>query len=119
MTEVDGATGRPAPTRTAHILYLLHALAPFTAWTLAVIAVVIGAINRDAVKGTWVDSHYSWLLSTFWVGIALLVVLTVIFVLSVLGIFLLWLLWFVLTVWYLYRVIKGWMRLNDGRPAPQ
>jgi len=119
MTDIDGGTGRPAPTRTAHVLYILHALAPFTWWTLAAVAVLIGYINRDSVRGTWVESHYSWLASTFWRGIILIIVLTVIFVLSVLGIFLLWLLWFVLTVWYLYRVIKGWMRLNDGQPAPQ
>ena len=106
-------------TTSAHILYAMHALAPFTFWTLALIAVIVGAIGRDNVRGTWVESHYSWLASTFWRGIILIVVLTVIFVLSVLGIFLLWLLWFVLTVWYLYRVIKGWMRLNDGQPAPQ
>ena len=41
-----------------------------------------------------------------------------IFFLSIVGILFIGLLWFVLTVWYLWRVIKGWMRLADGNPAP-
>ena len=64
------------------------------------------------------ERHYAWLLATFIRGIVLLVVLTTLFVLSVVGILLLWLLWAGLTIWYLYRVIRGWLRLNDNQPAP-
>jgi uncharacterized membrane protein len=118
MADIEHDSGTAAPTRTAHILYALHVLAPFTMWTLALLAVILGAINREAVRGTWVESHYSWLASTFWRGILLVVGLTIVFVLSLVGILFLWLLWFILTVWYLYRVIRGWMRLGDGKPAP-
>jgi len=118
MAEIEHDSGRAAPTSTAHILYILHALAPFTLWSLSVVAVIIGAITRDTVRGTWVESHYSWLLRTFAWGMLWLVVGTVIFVMTVVGIFLLWALWGVLTIWYLYRVIRGWLRLNDGLPAP-
>ena len=117
MTEIEHDSGR-APTRTAHILYLLHALSPFTLWSLSLVAVIIGAVHRDAVRGTWVETHYAWLLGTFIRGIVLLVGLTILFVLSIVGILLLWLLWAGLTIWYLYRVIRGWLRLNDGKPAP-
>jgi uncharacterized membrane protein len=37
----------------------------------------------------------------------------------VIGLFVLFIPWFILTVWYLYRVIKGWLRLNDHQPAPE
>jgi uncharacterized membrane protein len=47
------------------------------------------------------------------------VLFTVIFVVTVVGIFLLFIPWFILTCWYLYRVIRGWMRLNDRKPAPE
>ena len=97
---------------------MLHVLAPFTMWTLALIAVFFGYLNRSSVRGTWVDSHYDWLSSTFWRGIGLVIILTVIFFLSIVGILFLGILWFGLTVWYLWRVIKGWMRLSDGKPAP-
>lgn len=109
---------RPAPTSTAHVLYLMHALSPFTLWTLALLALLVGAITRDSVRGTWVETHYAWLLRTCLWGLFWLVALTVIFFVTVIGIFLVWIPWGVLTIWYLYRVIRGWLRLNEGKPAP-
>ena len=102
------------------ILYLLHALAPFTAWLLAVIAIVLGAAKRDDVRGTYLDSHFSWLSRTFWWGLLWILVcgvLTALLILSILLSPLFWLPYTVLFFWYLYRVIKGWLRLNDGQPV--
>lgn len=118
MAQIEHDTGRAAPTRVAHIMYILHAISPFTLWTLSLVAVIVGAINRDAVRGTWVETHYSWLLRTFMWGMVWLVIMTVVFVVTIVGILLLFIPWTVLTVWYLYRVIRGWLLLNDGRPAP-
>ena len=118
MSQIEHDSGRPAPTRVAHIMYILHAISPFTLWTLSLVAVIVGAINRDAVRGTWVETHYSWLLRTFMWGMVWLVIMTVVFVVTIVGILLLFIPWTVLTVWYLYRVIRGWLLLNDGRPAP-
>jgi uncharacterized membrane protein len=118
MTEIDATSGRPVATTNVHILYALHLVSPFTLWSLSLLAVIIGAFVRDSVRGTYVESHISWLLRTFCWGILWLVIGTTIFVLSVVGIFLLWALWGILTIWYIYRVIRGWLRLNDGRPAP-
>jgi len=44
-------------------------------------------------------------------------VITFILFITIVGILLLWLPWVILTIWYLYRVIKGWLRLNDGQPV--
>ena len=118
MTEIEHDTGRAPETKTANILYLMHAVSPFTMWTLSVVAVIVGAFTRDSVRGTWVESHYSWLLRTFCWGILWLVVLSFIFFITVIGIFLIWIPWGILTIWYLYRVIRGWLLLNEGRPAP-
>jgi uncharacterized membrane protein len=106
--------------RLAQILYLLHALAPFTAWLLAIIAIVLGAAKRDDVRGTYLDSHFSWLSRTFWWGLLWILVcgvLTLLLVLTILLAPLAWLPYTVLFFWYLYRVIKGWLRLNDARPV--
>ena len=118
MTEIDATSGRPVATTNAHILYAMHAVSPFTLWSLSLVAVIIGAFVRDSARGTFLESHYSWLLRTFCWGLLWLVIGTTIFVLTVVGIFLLWALWGILTLWYLYRVIRGWLRLNDRRPAP-
>jgi uncharacterized membrane protein len=115
----------PAPKlddekRLAQILYLLHALAPFTAWLLAIIAIVLGAAKRDDVRGTFLDSHFSWLSRTFWWGLLWILVCGVLTFLMVITILLMPLAWIPYTglfFWYLYRVIKGWLRLNDGRPV--
>jgi uncharacterized membrane protein len=97
---------------------VLHAISPFTLWSLSVVAVIIGAIARDSARGTWVDSHYSWLARTFFWGLLWLAIVTFVLVLSIVGILVLWLAWGVLTIWYLYRVVRGWLLLNDRRPAP-
>ena len=119
MTEIEHDTGRPVSTTNAQVLYILHAIAPFTYWLLALLAVIIGAIARDNVRGTWLESHYSYLSRTFWWGLLWLVIFTVVFTVTVIGLFILFIPWFILTVWYLYRVIRGWLRLNDRQPAPE
>ena len=101
------------------ILYLMHALAPFTAWLLAVIAIVLGAARRDDVRGTYLDSHFSWLSRTFWWGLLWVVacgVLTGLMFLTVILIPVAWLPYLGLFIWYLYRVVKGWLRLSEGKP---
>ena len=120
MTEIEHGTGRPpGNTGVAHVMYIMHAISPFTLWTLSLLAVIVGAFTRDSVRGTWVESHYSWLLRTFLWGVLWLVIVTVVFFVTVIGILVVWIPWGILTIWYLYRVIRGWLRLNDGRPAPE
>jgi uncharacterized membrane protein len=106
-------------TRILHFLYLLHGLAPFTAWLLAVGAIIVGIVKKDDVRGTYLESHVAWLSRTFWFGllwIAICGVITFILVITVVGILIWWLPWTILFIWYLYRVIRGWLRLSDGKP---
>jgi uncharacterized membrane protein len=115
----------------AHVLYGLHGfsalmgmLGPMlivttflTGWP-SIVAVIINYVKRGDVRGTYLDSHFSWQLRTFWyallwVAIALLLIFTVI------GIPFAWVLVLVLGLWVLYRIIRGWIALVDGRPMPQ
>ena len=118
MTQIENDTPRPVSTTNAQILYIMHGIAPFTAWTLALIAVIIGVFARGSHRGTFVDSHYSYLARTFWWTVLWAVIVTFIFAITIVGLFLLFIPWGILTIWYLYRVIRGWLRLNDGLPAP-
>ena len=107
-------------TRIVHILYLLHGLAPFTLWLLALVAIFIGMMKKDDVQGTILASHVSWLSRTFWWGLLWIVVcsaLTAIMFLTIILIPVAWLPYMVLFIWYLYRVVRGWIRLNDGQPV--
>ena len=121
-TEPAAAQGRDleGDKRLTHILYLLHGLAPFTAWLLAVVAIVLGMARRDDVRGTFLDSHFSWLQRTFWWGllwIGICGVITFVLIVTIIGVVIAWLPFTILFLWYLYRVIKGWMKLNDGLPV--
>jgi uncharacterized membrane protein len=118
MAQIEHETGRPASTTNLQVLYVLHAIAPFTYWILAALAVMIGAVARGSARGTYLDSHYSYLARTFWWGLLWLVLFTVIFAITLVGLFILFIPWGILTIWYLYRVIRGWLLLNDGKAAP-
>ena len=103
-----------------HVLYGMHAVAPFTLWTFAIIAMIIGLVKRDDVRGTWLDSHYRYLSSTVWWGLLWAVLAwSVFWILGLLtlgiGMLVLWILPVAVLVWYLYRVVKGWLCLNDKK----
>lgn len=106
----------------AHVMYALHGLAPFTFWTLAVVAMIIGLVKRSDVAGTWLDSHYAYMSRTFWWGILWAVLAWGAFwVLGILtlgiGMAVLWVLPLAVLIWYLYRVIKGWIKLTKQQPV--
>jgi uncharacterized membrane protein len=105
----------------AHVLYGLHALAPFTMLTLAVVAMIIGMVKRDAVRDTWLETHFSWLSRTFWWGLLAWVVAVGLFwIISLvtlgIGAIFAWIFPAAVFVWYLYRVLVGWLKLGDLKP---
>lgn len=92
------------------LVYGLQALSLVTGITLFV-AVIIDYVKRDDVRGSWLESHFSWQIRTFWWSLlwTILGALTVVLLIGylILGIELLW---------FIYRVLKGWLRLRDERP---
>ena len=91
------------------VVYVLQALSFFTGIT-AIVGIVINYVKRDDAKGTIFESHFDWQIRTFWWGLLW----------SVIGVATIWLLvgFFVLFaawVWAIYRVIKGWLKLNEGK----
>ncbi|MBK8325391.1 MAG: hypothetical protein IPL06_22675 [Betaproteobacteria bacterium] len=117
MNDAAPARDPEGNTRIVHILYILHGLAPFTMWLLAVVAIIIGMVKKSDLQGTVLASHVSWLSRTFWWGLLWIVictVLTFLFIISIILAILYWLPFTVLFIWYPYRVIKGWLKLNDG-----
>ena len=82
-----------------------------------IIAVIIGHVKVDDAKGTWLESHYRWQIRTFWFGL-LWVMLCGVFVVATLGLGLLiaWLPLALVGVWFVYRILRGWLRLIDRQP---
>ena len=86
-----------------------------TGWP-SIIAVILNYVKRSDVGGTWLESHFRWQIRTFWFGL-LWVALCVLFVIVTLGIGILiaWLPLVLVSVWFVYRVARGWIRLREGR----
>ncbi len=92
------------------VVYALQA-ASFLVGMTFVVAVIINYVKRDEVRGTWLESHFRWQIRTFWYSLLWAVVGILTFVLVV-G-------YFVLVadaIWVVYRIVRGWLRLNDGKP---
>ena len=92
------------------VIYALQAAGFFVGLTW-IVAVVMNYVKKDDVAGTWLQSHFRWQIRTFWFGLlwgAIGGVLCVIFI----GFAIL----FANAVWIIYRIVKGWLNLNDGKP---
>jgi len=92
------------------VIYALYASSILVGVTILV-AIVMNYVKRDDVAGTWLESHFRWQIRTFWFGL-LWSVLGVLSMVLVVGFFVL----FANLVWFIYRIVKGWIRLNEGRP---
>ena len=86
----------------------------FSAGLIAVVAIVIDYVKFDEARGTWLESHFRWQIRTFWFGLLWLATGCVLF-LTLILIPLAWLIWTVAAIWVVYRIVKGWLALNDRR----
>ncbi|RPH79870.1 MAG: hypothetical protein EHM88_13585 [Candidatus Rokuibacteriota bacterium] len=126
-------TAEPGPSLVTwtHAIYALHAFslltgiigaatvvgAFLTGWP-SLIAVILNYVKRSEARGTWLESHFRWQIRTFWFGL-LWVALCLLFVVATLGIGLLiaWLPLAVVGLWFIYRIVRGWLALIDRRPV--
>ncbi len=107
-----------------HISYALHAVVAVGAVlpgaqpsiVLLIAAFILDLVKRDDARGTWQESHFSWRIrSVLWAGLLYLVTIPLWLLFVLPG----WVAWCAISVWFLYRVIRGWLALNDRRPMPQ
>jgi uncharacterized membrane protein len=120
--------------RITQVTYALHALGlvigAFGASTLigsflfgwpSIIAVIINYVKRGDARGTWLESHFRWQIRTFWFALLWAVVVGIVggvLTIVVIG-FAIWIIGlFALGLWAVYRIARGWLRLNDRQPMP-
>ena len=118
-----------------HVVYALHTVGlVFGAFGTAsiigaflfgwpsIIAVIINYVKRSDVRGTYLDSHFSWQIRTFWWALlfAAIILFVGLVLLPLLGLGLLvwWIGFFALGIWAIYRIARGWLALKDSRPMP-
>lgn len=109
------AAGGAAPENLRTLTMVVYGLqaGSFLIGLSAIVAVVINYVKKDEVAGTWLESHFRWQIRTFWFGL-LWGVIGALLLVVVVG-------WFILVadaIWIIYRIVKGWLNLNDGKPMP-
>jgi len=127
----SGLVPRDGLVPLTHVMYALHAFSALTGlltpalvvtafltgWP-SIIAVIINYVKRSEVRETWLETHFSWQLRTFWYALLWLAVGGVLFV-TVVGIPFAVALWLGTGIWVLYRIIRGWLALNSRQVLPR
>ncbi|MDN3922187.1 DUF4870 family protein [Roseateles violae] len=105
------------------ISYILHTIVAIGAVlpgvqasvVLLIVAVILDLLKRGEAVGSWQASHFSWRLrSVFWAGALYCLTLPLWFLLVVPG----WIAWVLISIWFLYRIVRGWTTMNAHKPMP-
>ncbi len=106
-----------------HISYLLHtivavmAVLPGTQASvlLLLVAFILDLVKKGEAQGTWQQSHFSWRIrSVVWAAVLYVVTAPLWLLFLAPG----WIAWAIISLWFLYRVVRGWMNLNNRRAMP-
>lgn len=105
------------------VSYLLHFIVAVTAVVpgaqvsvvVLLLALVIDLVKQSDARGTWHESHFSWRLrSVIWVGILYVVTAPLWLLFFIPG----WIAWCVISIWFLYRIVRGMVAMNKYQPLP-
>ena len=117
---------RQPPATGALVAYILFGIAALVGFAghgflsvVGIVGVILAYVSRGDSRGTWVESHLTWLIRTFWWSLLWnvlggVVVLGTLF----LGYPIAWVIWVATAIWVIYRVVRGFLLFNDRRPIP-
>ena len=94
------------------LVYVLQTVALLIVVT-AIIGVVINYVKRNEVAGMILASHFKWQIRTFWIALPFFV-LAGILIATVIGAIIGYPILALIYIWWIYRVVKGWLVLNRG-----
>ena len=113
-----------------HVIYALHAASVVIGITSAafivtafvfgvpsIVAVILNYLKRAEARGTFLESHFRWQIRTFWFTLLWCAIGGVLFA-TLVGALVAIPLFLAVGVWVIYRVIRGWLALKDGKPVP-
>lgn len=128
-----GTPGQSLITTTL-VVYLLFGIAAVVALlshgfplaaplfgVVGIVAIIIAYVKRSDAAGTWLASHYRWLIRTFWFSALWGVIGWIIFwvlLIILVGVFIAYAIWLATTIWVLYRLIRGYLWFKDSQPVP-
>jgi len=106
-----------------HVSYLLHLVVAIGAVlpgvqasiALLLVAFVLDLVKREDAQGTWQESHFGWRIrSVLWAGGLYIATLPLWFFFIVPG----WIAWSIISIWFLYRIVRGWVNLSNNAAMP-
>ncbi len=125
IENTPGGSQRDESLRTiGHISYALHAIVAVGAVIptfqpsilLLLVAFILDLVKKDDARGSWQESHFKWRIrSVLWAGVLYVVTIPLWLLFVIPG----WIAWVVISIWFLYRVVRGWLALNDRRAMPE
>ena len=101
-----------------HLVVAVGALIPGAqaGLVLLIIALVIDLVKKDEATGTWQASHFSWRIrSVIWAGVLYVVTFPLFLLLYLPGA----IAWLIISIWFLYRIVRGMVAMNNSRPVGQ
>lgn len=98
----------PGPTNV-QVIYASYLLG-FVVGITPLIGIVLAYMNRGKVGG-WVETHYTWAIRTFWIGI-LYGLISLMLSLVLIG----FLLMLAVAIWVIVRVVVGLQAVGRGEP---
>jgi uncharacterized membrane protein len=101
-----------------HLIVAVGALIPGAqaGLVLLIIALVVDLVKKDEAAGTWQASHFSWRIrSVIWAGILYVVTFPLFLLLYLPGA----IAWLLISIWFLYRIVRGMVAMNNNRPVGQ
>ena len=121
ITDVEDqrAEGLKAWGWVSYLLHLIVAVAAVVPGAqvsigLLVIALVLDLVKKDDAVGSWQASHFSWRIrSVLWAGVLYVVTFPLFLLFYLPGA----IAWAIISIWFLYRIVLGMVRMNAGRPV--
>ena len=119
VNAVDSETAQSLKT-VGWISYVLHLIVAIggvvpggqAGAVLLLIALVIDLVKKDEAQGTWQASHFSWRIrSVLWAGVLYVVTIPLFLLFYVPGA----IAWAIISVWFLYRIVRGMVAMNKNR----
>ena len=107
-----------------NVSYLLHTIVAVGAVMpgvqasvgLLIVAFVLDLVKKGDAQGTWQESHFRWRIrSVLWAAGLYLVTAPLWLLLIAPG----WIAWGLVSIWFVYRVVRGWMNLSRNQAMPQ
>jgi len=130
LSDAENSSAEPLQSAlvAAHIVYGLHSTAivlgivgsttvigGFLGSVPSIIAVILSYVKRGDARGSWAESHFRWQIRTFWFALLWLVI-AVLLIVTLIGAPVGLVMLITVTIWLIYRIARGWIRLFDKQP---